>query len=383
MDFRARSTIHRDPPHTPRQVKANFVHVSSNGDVFFCDYTTGPYRIRVLRMSGPDAGRVFDVAGNGSSSRAIEGALSTQAGVSGPYDVCAMSSGDVLIAENDHGVHPRILRVSGTDGLVRVIAGNASLNWEVYFDNGTGALAVSLFAVTAVCADDTRNIIYFAEYYRVVSLVNCVLYVLGGHPGITTLNVDGEPAAVWGAAALWGLRLRATPEHLIITSSSDLTVYRMNLSSSRVYAEAGHRFTTPMTPKAVDGMLATEVSLVHPTDVAFDPISGDLFTTVQARNVVLRVFSQNGTVKVVAGNGMVGVVNNESTSDATSVPLAQPSSLVLDGRVGLVVADWYNCLILRIDLEVRRAIVSMWGGCVICVLNVTHLVRMRRPGLCE
>lgn len=307
-------------------------------------------------MSGPDTGRVFNVAGNGSASRAVEGALATQTGLSNPYDVYGLPSGDVLIADND-GWHPQIIRVSATDGRIRAVAGNASLDWWWFFTNGTRALATSLYAATAVCADESRGVIYFSDYYRVASIVDGVVVILGGQvPGSATLNIDGEPALSSNFYAVFGLRFGTTPDDLIIASYTDATVYRINLASSRVYIEAGPRFTTPLAPRTSDGILATDTPLVQPADVVFDPSSGDLFTTVSGGNVALRVFSQNGTVKVIAGNGTRGVVANESTPDATSVSLAQPYGMVLDGRGGLIFADFRNCLIHRVYIEVGACV---------------------------
>ena len=79
-----------------------FVEVSQiTGDVYFCETSPeGAPVVRVIRASGPSAGLIETVAGNGSSTFAAEGSFAAQSGFSTIVDAYFDdATGDLLIAE--------------------------------------------------------------------------------------------------------------------------------------------------------------------------------------------------------------------------------------------------------------------------------------------
>jgi hypothetical protein len=334
-------------------LSAYCVHVAPNGDIYYCESAN---QVRVLRMSGQESGRIFTVAGNGAQLSASDGALATNTGLARASDAYCDNNGDVLIAENDPA-YPRILRVSASDGRIRTVAGTLVAEWEDYFVDGANALTTPLGVVNSVCSVSER--VYFSDGWRVAFVSSGLLRVLSGQvPRSASPSFDGISAVAASYHGIQLIRLGAKDTELIVPSGSDATVYRIDLLESRVFVEAGFRTSSAVTPGSSDGVLAPKMRLNTPSDAIFDPLSGDVFIANSGGNVVVRVFAQSGTIKVVAGNGEPGAIHNISVPDATTVSLRRPWGLLLDGRGGLVFSDRYNCLVYRLDIQARSLCVT-------------------------
>ena len=330
------------------------IHVARSGDIYFTEWASNKLgaQVRVVRMSGGDAGRLNTIAGNGlSDSRADEGAIATDTGLANPFDVFCDEHGDVLIAESDYGNHPRILNVSAKDGRVRVIAGSLDPH-SGFFKNGSFARTTSLRYAWSVCVADST--VYFSDGYRVVRISSeGRLYIvagmaLDGYQGVTPNN---SPAILATLDGIGMIRPGASDSELLITCVYDASIYRIDLPSGLIYVEAGVS-SVPLSPDVVDGNLATQIGMVNPGDAVYDPRSNDVFIASSSNNVVLRMFSENGTMKVVTGNGARGAINDTYAQDATQVPLANPGAVALCPDNGLVILDRHNCLLLLVDLLV-------------------------------
>jgi hypothetical protein len=333
-------------------------------------------------MSGPGAGRIFTVAGNGNGtfSPAIDGANAAEAGLVNIWDVYVESSGDVLIAENgirSYYMNPLIYRVSASDGRIHVIAGNASASYDpLYIADGTPALKPFLESALAVCTAAPSGTVYFADFWNVMYISKAgLLYVLGGRG---TVTIDGGPASDSFFSGVYALRPGATDADLLVTSVNDATVYRIDLYSRRVYVEAGVRLSNAISPQSSDGARATLTPFVSPNDAIYDAISGDVFVSDFGGNTIVRIFASNATVQVVAGNGLRGAVSNDFISDATEVPLNNPYGIVLDGHGGLIFADTNNCLIHRVDFAVSNKRHPQYSVSVCCCS--TYRFMHCRPG---
>lgn len=344
--------------------------VAPNGDFFFCD-VPGPFGGALLlrtarQVAGTTGGaQLATVAGNGSATYAVDGAPDARGtGFAGIVDAFFdPASGDLLVAERGPWVLPgfisnsQISRVTPS-GSVRVIAGNVSARWVDWFASGTLASAASLNFVTTVCASPLNDgAVYFAEFPRVVRLAGGVLTVLSGQtPSPIVSNtwaafVDGSPAASASLGTVFRVRPDTALGALLVTDVSADVVYRLYPATGAMDIVAGRTLALAVSPAVLYSarVLATQAGFPAPNDVAVNPTSGDVFSALTPSNVVVRLSAQDGSLLVVAGTGTWGC-GAAVVADATTASLATPTCSVLDGRGGLVICDYSNCLLRRVDV---------------------------------
>lgn len=299
-------------------------------------------------MSGLQSGRVFTVAGNGSSALSVNGALATQTGLSTTYDVFCEQSGDLLIADNDE-MHPRILRVSGADGRIRAIAGTATASFSgTWFADGSVALETALPGAWTVCSAAPSGTVYFSDSQRVIRISSDgKLYVLAGQtPTERGASRDGAPFSSSGFSGVGLLRTGVSDKEIILTTAYDASVYRLDLEAKVVHFEAGILHNAALSEQASSGALATLAVLDTPSDFAYDHATGDVFIAVSIADMIIRVHSADGTLRSVI-----------SSSNITAPGLAYPTCVALDGKGGVVICDHAQCLVRRVALQVCVAFV--------------------------
>lgn len=331
-----------------------------NGDIYYCEVAPGGATVvRAIRASGPNAGRLETVAGDGSSGYAQDGALARSSGFAFIADAFFDERDQsLLIAELGPWVltfyisNSQITRVS-RDGVISVIAGNVSSPWRDWFVSGTPALSASLNFVTTVCASGDGTV-YFAEFPRVVRVSNGVLTVLAGrasNPVVSytwALFVDGAPASTSSLGDVYRMRPDNATGSLIISDVIAGVVYRLYPASGAMQTMAGRTIAAPVVPGA--SVLATQAGFPSPNDVDVDGKTGDVYGTLSPSNVVVRLSAKDGLLSVVAGTGQLGC-GPAFVTDATTASLADPYCAVLDGTGGLIICDYSNCLLRRVDLS--------------------------------
>lgn len=339
------------------------LEVALNGDIYYCEAASAETAtvVRVIRAAGPRAGLIETVAGNGSFAYAQEGALARLSGFS--YIVDAFyddASGSLLVAENGpwvlHGFisNAQVTRV-GPDGVVHVLAGNVSSPWSNWFVSGTPALSASLSFLTSVCTGPAGDgAIYFSEQPRVARLgSNGILTVLTGQAPapITSYTwavfVDGAPASTASLGDVYRVRPDDAFGAIVITDVAASTVYRLFPSTGAMETVAGRTLQVAPTPGVRP--LATQAGFPSPNDVDVDPVTGDIYGALSPSNVIVRLSVKSGILAVVAGTGEYGC-GPDNVTDATTAALAVPYCSSLDGRGGLLICDYANCLIRLLDL---------------------------------
>jgi hypothetical protein len=339
------------------------------GDIYFSNGNV----VAVIRAEGPTARRLSFVAGNGSTTF-VDGVLATATGFSDIRDLHTAPNGDLLIAVNDNYVHPRIVRVSVSDGIARTIIGkNAAKSGtssitqhadSAYFSTGDPA-TTSIVAAVAVCTL-TNGTVIFTDGTLIGSLsptpTGTLTVIAGRLPSKKAPIIDGGLASETTFYRLLGLRRGRYPEEIIITDVG--VVYRLNLDTQRVYAVAGRvQFVnlTPALSRPPQLLLATSIPLPWPYDVKMDPTRGDIYAAVATGNVVVRVSASDGTMSVIAGTGIQGCGLGDA-ADATLTDLDHPTSIALDGSGGLIIADRRCCLLRRLDTQsgALQILAGMW-----------------------
>ena len=93
-----------------------------------------------------------------------------------------------------------------------------------------------------------------------------------------------------------------------------------------------------------DGGPAISALFSMPTALAFDG-AGNLYVADFFNNVIRRI-APDGTITTVAGNGTYG--NNGGSGIATSVSLAFPTGVAVDGAGNLYIVDANNFRVLKV-----------------------------------
>ena len=334
---------------------------ATTGDIYFCE---GDTVVRVIRASGPDAGLLVTVAGNGSALSSIDGALATATGFSDIRDVHTAPNGDLVIAENDHYFNPRIIRVSAIDGRARTVVGSALVSStgsvtndldSAYFLQGAPANS-PLTGAISVYVEKTTGALYFSDNTRIGRLTSggTLDIVAGLLPSQSAPVIDGGPPSYTTLFLITGLRVGSGPGEIIVVDTGAEVVYRLDLVAQRVVAVLGPVQLHPLTPELTRGssssLLATDIPLPAPYDVTYDPNTGDVYSALASGDVIVKVSARDGTMSVIAGTGYPGCAG-DNVADATLAELIHPTSISLDGYGHLIIADRRCCLLRRLDLS--------------------------------
>lgn len=228
---------------------------------------------------------------------------------------------------------------------------------SAYFATGA-PVAAQLIGVTSIYVESSTGTTYFTDGIR-ISIINAsggTLTVLAGLvPSATAPVIDGGKPAATSFLSLTSLRAGRSPQEIIATDAQAAAVYRVNFALQRVDVIAGPVQVDDLTKELTTGPLspipATSVVLPGPYDAAVESATGDIYVGVSSGNVVAKISARDASLDIVAGTGKLGCYGRDS-NDATSVPLAHPTSVYLDGHGGLIIADRRCCLIRLLDLFV-------------------------------
>lgn len=260
--------------------------------------------------------------------------------------------GNVLIADPKHH---RIRRVD-TLGEISTIVGNGLKGFS-----GDGGLAIraSLDQPQAVTIDGAGNL-YLVDFgnnriRRVDAMTGIISTVAGGGNGDSI--GDGGPAT---RASLF------RPLDVFVSSNSDLLIADSgNNRIRKVDIQTGIISTVVGDGKGKfggDNGPATQASLNFPIGVVLDS-NGTMFISDGFNHRIRRVDS-SGIITTYAGNGFEGQYGQGGfTGDggpATSASLSIPAGLVLDIQGNLLLSDFFNHRIRKVDSQTR--IISTVAG---------------------
>jgi sugar lactone lactonase YvrE len=289
------------------------VAVEPAGSVLIAD--NGNNRIRRV-----DHGSISTAAGNGTAGYSGDGGPATSAEFNEPVAVAAHGT-DVFIADAQNSA---IRRVDSSGVVVTVLGSGDGLRFP-------GAVVV-----------DSRDEVLVADTWRHqvlrVSPDGRVTIVAGtGAPGYSG---DGGPANRAEVNAPEGLAVGPNDE--IYVSDSGNGLVRLIDVKGTITTVAGSRQAEAGAP-GHDGS-ATETRLREPAGIAVDA-SG--FYVAERGGALVRHVDRYGRVTTVAGTGSIGYGGEGRTGSASL--LNHPTSVAIDKKGELLIADTGNCLVRRID----------------------------------
>jgi mucin-19 len=311
-------------PNAPLGVRTVSVTTTQGQSDFFAGFGIYP---------PPDNRVISAFAGTGTNGFAGDGALATNAQLSGPAAVAIDKAGNVFIADFFNN---RIREVSPA-GTITTVVGNGSAGFSG--DGGPAALA-ALNGPRTVVIDGSGNLLIADAHNNRIRKVNSAgtITTIAGN-GTSAFAGDGGPAT---AASL------SFPDGLALDSVGNLFIGDSGNNRVRVVGTNGVINTVAGSDAqgfSGDGGPANTSALFGPSRVCVSPL-GDLFIDDVGNNRVRKVNS-DGIISTVAGNGQGGTDPTEG-SPATEVPVVS-FAISCDPAGDLLIADLYR--IRRVDLS--------------------------------
>jgi hypothetical protein len=270
----------------------------------------------VVRKVATD-GTVTTFAGNGTAGYSGDGGPATSAQLNLPADVAVLPDGSVCISDSENHVIRRV----APDGTITTYAGTGAAGYS----SDDGAAASALFAHPSGLEVDADGNLYVADRGNHV-----VRVVTSDAPGAIRLPVDPYDLPRQGAGG---------PPPAGASGTID------------TFAGTGLRGFNG------DGRPSLETDLYWPQDVGVEPITG-LVHLLDWNNHRVRRVELDGSVTTVVGSGELG----DDTGDGTSVPLNHPTDLAFDPLTGeLWIAAWHTDKVLRLDGNSREIVYAAGG----------------------
>lgn len=256
----------------------------------------------------------------------------------------AMSpAGDLYIVDFNN----QRIRTVAEDGTMTTVVGSG-----VHYFAATGGPAIEspLENPMDLAFDAAGQLVFVSMHDPRVLYVDGegMLWSMAG-TGIMGDSGDGGPALLAEFNELAGVAI--APEGSVYVSDAGAHRVRVIDPGGMIRTVAG----TGVPGYAGDGGLATSAQLNHPSALAVDS-EGRLYIA-DSRNHAVRQIDENGVITTMAGTGQAGFSGDDGP--ATSAQLDGPEGLVFMADGSLLIADWQNHRIRRIDPD---GIISTLAG---------------------
>jgi cysteine-rich repeat protein len=362
----------------------NAVTVGETGEIFIADSSNSC--VRKIDAEGV----INTIAGTGVTGFSGDGGLGINAELNWPSGIALDPAGNVYISDSNNF---RIRRL-GPDGIITTIVGSSLQS----LGDGGSADRAELLWPDGMVVDPLTNSVYVVDagHYRlrrinsqgiVTTVAGTGRYGYDGDGGLATaasfqypegVAVDGQGnlyisdwtanvirkvdadgiittyagTGTWGFAGDGGPAVAAELNGLwYMTAASDGTLYVPDYNNHvvRRVAPDGVITTIAGTPQtagfAGDGGPALNAKLNRPSSAALDS-TGRLIIADYSNHRIRRL-ETDGTITTVAGTGTAGMAGE--AGPATSAQLNYPVGVVVDGSDNIYVTDSNNNRALRID----------------------------------
>jgi hypothetical protein len=232
--------------------------------------------------------------------------------------------------------------IVGPNSIINTIAGNGSSG----FSGDNGLATNAMLNSPSPVAIDANGHLFIADEgnnrVREVDLSTNIIFTFAGN-GTSGYSGDG------GQANMASFRIPAcvavdTNNNLFISDNGNHRIRKVNLSTGIITTAVGNG----TRGFSGDGGQATLAQLSIPTGIAIDP-QGNLFISDQGNNRIREVNLLTGIISTVAGNGVQGYSGDNG--QATLASLFSPSAVARDTNGNLLIADFSNYRIRRVNLS--------------------------------
>jgi S1-C subfamily serine protease/sugar lactone lactonase YvrE len=262
------------------------------------------------------------------------------------WGVAAMGNGDVLIAGPDYGYLYRI----DSRGTFSILAGTGS--WRATPD-GTSAKDALFQHPSRIAADSTGAIIVAdidgGRIYRIDAKGMATRLTGGGRQNYSGENVIAKDATINQA---WGVRVR--PNGTVVFSERVGSRIREITTDGKLRTIAGNG----RAEYAGDGGKATAAALNNPLGICLDD-AGNIYLADNGNNRIRKV-GPDGTIQLVAGNGMRGFSGDGGPAERAS--FSYPAAVESGPDGSLYIADLNNRRVRKISNGIVTTIAGNGGN---------------------
>lgn len=279
-----------------------------------------------------EVGSIITFAGGSTG----DGGTATEGRLTAPNGLAVDAKGNLYIADTGND---RIRKVTAGGG-ISTIAGNGTRGFG---GDGGAALSASLNVPTDVTVDATGNV-YIVDQgnhrIRKVTPDGTIRTVAGsGSPGFSG---DGGPAVQATLNSPSAIKIDKAG-NILIADRDNHRIRKVNATDGRITTMAGNG----NAGFGGDGQQALVASLNKPSGVTVDA-SGNIFVADKDNHRIRRV-SADGMISTVAGSGTLGY--NGDVLPATEARLNFPSAVAVDANGLLLIADYWNFRVRRVNLR--------------------------------
>jgi DNA-binding beta-propeller fold protein YncE len=280
------------------------------------------------------ADKIVLVAGGGTTEK---DAPATQCALHEPFCTEFTPSGDMVIAEMEHG--NRILKV-GKDGILHVIAGTGAKGASG--DGGPAAAATFGGVHNFVVRRDGDLLIAdsFNNSLRRIDVKTGIITTVAGNVKKGFAG-DGGPAKDAQFSSLIQIAMNPAGNKLYCADIGNRRIRRIDLATNIITTAAGNGKTGVPT----DGAVAVEAPLQDPRAVTPDAAGG--FYILERSGNALRYVDATGKIKTVVGTGGKGL--NGDGGPGMQATMSGPKFIALDRDGSVLIADAENNVIRRYD----------------------------------
>lgn len=299
--------------------------------------------ILLLVCSIASAQIITTIAGNGFNAYSGDGGPATAASIFNPYGVAADHVGNVYIVDTKN----HCIRKVNSAGTISTIAGDGTAG---YSGDGGPAIAAHLYLPTKIILDGAGNILFVDNSnfrIRKISTSGIISTIVG--TGVAGNTGDGGPATAAQINGSPGLAVDAAG-NIYFSDVTKNTIRKIN-TSGIVSTIAGCGLSGYMG----DGGPATSSKLNRPMSVVVDQ-NNEIYIA-DHNNSVVRKISNTGIITTIAGSGVSGYSGDGGP--ATAAQLRGPSDVYVDPTGSLLIADYVDSRIRKIDNVVAVPVVGL------------------------
>jgi streptogramin lyase len=321
------------------------------------------------------AEKIVLVAGGGSAEK---DAPAEQCALHEPFDVEFTPTGEMVIAEMEHG--NRVLKVDA-QGILRVIAGTGA---KGYLGDGGPATAASFSGIHNLAVLPGGDILVadsFSNALRRIDAKTGIIQTVAGD-GKKGFRGDDGPAAAAQFSTLIQISLDPSGARLYMADIGNRRVRRLDFNGGVISTVAGNGHTG--VPD--EGADALNAPLVDPRAVAPDGAGG--FYVLERSGNALRYVNAQGKIKTVVGTGQKG--SSGDGGPALAATLNGPKYVTMDHDGSVLIADAENNvvrryspksgLITRVAGSGKSGAAGLGGDPLQCQLRRPHGVTVARDG---
>ncbi|EFC41556.1 predicted protein [Naegleria gruberi] len=321
------------------------VYVSNSGEIYIAD----TFNCVIRKVS--NLGIIGTVAGVGGQCGYNQDSINaTESKLNFPTGITVSDSGDLYIV--DKGNH-RIRKVSATTGLIETIVGGG-------FNTGYGISGTSaqLNNPTQILLNNQNELfISDTNHHRLLKYSNGIVTLVAGYSNVeeSTSPIDNVEPTIAKLKYTYGVATNSKNEVFF----SDAYNHRIVKIENGVLKQVAGKGVAGFDNN-IDGLLATDVSLNYPYEIAIQPSTQDLFISDTHNHRILRVDSTSGRIYRFMGSGIPGY--NGEGSDLLNLQLNNPQGLSFSGDI-LIVSDTFNHRIRKVFNSTSSTILgTQFGG---------------------